>query len=250
MRKIKPSLFSVRSICYAALILLIILPSAMSAYLDRSPIGSAEAEKLLKAGNERFASGLHKVTEWSRERVELSNGQKPFATVLSCSDSRVPPEIVFDQSLGKVFIVRAAGNVVDPITLGSIEYGVDLYSNLLLVLGHDKCGAVDALLKNKVVDEITPNTSSKGELDNLKKLLELIKPAVEKVERENPRRPREKLLALSIAENVRLQMQQAYCQSQTLRRLINERTVRMIGGIYHFDTGRVEILSDLPIVCR
>ena len=217
---------------------------------DRSPIDPAEAENLLKEGNERFASGLHKVTEWSRERVELSDGQKPFATILCCSDSRVPPEIVFDQSLGKVFIARAAGNVIDAITLGSIEYGVNLYSNLLLVLGHDKCGAVDALLKRKVVNEIKLDTSSKEELENLKKLLELIKPAVDKVEAENPGKPREKLLALSIAENVRLQMQQAYCQSQTLRRLINERTVKMIGGIYHFDTGRVEILGDSPIICR
>lgn len=103
---------------------------------------SQESLTKLIDGNKRFMSGeLAKKDIGENRRQELTKGQQPFATVLSCSDSRVAPEIIFDQGLGDIFIVRVAGNVVEPTTLGSIEYGVEhLHAPLLVILGHESCG--------------------------------------------------------------------------------------------------------------
>ncbi|MBP5796934.1 MAG: carbonic anhydrase [Bacteroidales bacterium] len=108
--------------------------------------GTHQALKLLKEGNARFVSGhLAPKDHYAEDRLKLSEGQHPFAAVLCCSDSRVAPEILFDQQLGDVFVIRNAGNVVDEDVLGSIEYAVEhLESPLVLVLGHSSCGAVTA----------------------------------------------------------------------------------------------------------
>src|SRR4030043_1796798 len=115
--------------------------------------GSAGDEALQKLmdGNKRFVSGkLVKKDLGDTKRKELLKGQKPFATVITCSDSRVPPELLFDQGLGDIFIIRVAGNVVDPLELGRIEYGVEhLNAPLLFILGHSKCGAVTATIDAK-----------------------------------------------------------------------------------------------------
>jgi carbonic anhydrase len=239
MRRKKSSLFSNRSICYAALALLMIMPSALSAYSDRSPIPWQQAKDLLEKGNARFMDGLHKVTEWSRERIALKDYQQPFAVVLSCSDSRVPPEIVFDQSLGKIFVIRVAGNVAEPFTTGSIEYGAMLYSNLIVVMGHDKCGAVDAVVCQRR-PQLCRDSGSEEPPPNLRALLRLIEPAVDKVLREHPSEPRENLVARSVKENVCHQMKQLLSTSPKLRDLTGPNgPVRMIGGVYSFDSGRV-----------
>jgi carbonic anhydrase len=109
-------------------------------------LNTQDALKKLIAGNVRFSSGQMANPDISPERrAQLVKGQSPFAVIVSCSDSRVPPELLFNQGLGDLFVVRTAGNIVDPITLGSLEYAVDhLHSSLVVVLGHDKCGAVKA----------------------------------------------------------------------------------------------------------
>ncbi len=109
------------------------------------------ALKLLKDGNDRFAQDkLAPRNLGAERRAVLAKGQKPFAVVLACADSRVPPELIFDQGLGDLFVLRVAGNLTDPLILGSIEYAVEhLHSPLVVVLGHEKCGAVDAALTKK-----------------------------------------------------------------------------------------------------
>src|SRR5438445_9648950 len=119
------------------------------AHPDQPSVAPAEAISKLKEGNERYTSGnLQHPDQSTDRRAVLAKTQHPFATVLSCSDSRVPPEIIFDQGLGDLFIVRVAGNVINDEGLGSIEYSVDhLGTRLILVLGHQSCGAVDAAMK-------------------------------------------------------------------------------------------------------
>ena len=117
--------------------------------MEVSQLDTQTALKELIAGNARFTSGqmTHQHMGPAR-RAELVKGQKPFAVILTCADSRVPPEVLFDQGLGDIFVVRNAGNVVDPVSLGSIEYAVDhLHCPLVVVLGHDKCGAIGAAVE-------------------------------------------------------------------------------------------------------
>jgi carbonic anhydrase len=126
------------------------------------------ALQMLKDGNERYLKGtLIEKTDYKEERAALVSGQKPFAVILTCSDSRVAPEIFFDQKLGDIFVIRNAGNIADKTVLGSIEYAVEhLKSRLVVVCGHGKCGAVTA-------------ACSDGELPpNIKHIVEHIKPAV------------------------------------------------------------------------
>ena len=129
-----------------------------------------EAKQLLIEGNQRFATGklLSKDLSSARRRELMENGQHPFAVIVSCSDSRVPPELLFDQALGDLFVVRVAGNVVSPVELGSIEYAVDhLKTPLVVVLGHEACGAVTAAVQG-------------GETHgSISSIIEKIKPAVD-----------------------------------------------------------------------
>ena len=120
--------------------------AADSGHPEQPTVAPAEAISKLKEGNGRYAGGnLQHPGQTTERRAELAKSQYPFATIVSCSDSRVPPEIVFDQGLGDLFVVRVAGNVVDDHALGSIEYSVDhLGVRLIVVLGHQSCGAVQA----------------------------------------------------------------------------------------------------------
>ena len=134
--------------CFVAAALLFSGLLPFSASSQKALASEEDTLARLMNGNARFVKGQHRPANYKRERAELTKGQRPYAIVLSCSDSRVPPEIVFDESLGKLFVVRVAGNVVDPIALGSIEYAAEhLHSKLLFVLGHESCGAVKATVE-------------------------------------------------------------------------------------------------------
>src|SRR5437588_10797425 len=137
------------------------------AHSDQPAVAPAEAISKLKEGNGRYTSGnLQHPGQTTERRTELSKSQHPFAVIVSCSDSRVPPEIVFDQGLGDLFIFRVAGNVIDDHGLGSIEYSVDhLGTRLILVLGHQSCGAVKAAketiaAKSKAPGHIQPRVTA------------------------------------------------------------------------------------------
>jgi carbonic anhydrase len=181
----------------------------------------------LKEGNERYVKSTtvcHQ--DWAPKRTALVAGQKPFAIILSCSDSRVPPEIIFDQTLGHLFVVRVAGNIVDDFAIGSIEYGVSvLGASLILVLGHSNCGAVDAALKGMRFD------------NHIQEIIEEIEPAIEAVKKGSGN-----ALEQAIKENVR-QIQEKLKSSQPLlSQLFRDKKLAIEGGYYHLDTGRVEFL--------
>ncbi len=138
--------------------------SSSNQVFERNEVkNSEEAIDLLKKGNERFVNNSLLNDNFSQEKKEdlLSNGQHPYAVILSCSDSRVPPELIFDQGLGDLFIIRNAGNVLDEVTLGSVEYGAEhLNIPLIVVLGHENCGAVKAAVESKDEDKLEGNIAS------------------------------------------------------------------------------------------
>lgn len=155
--------------------------------------------------------------------------------MLACSDSRVAPEIVFDESLGKLFIIRVAGHVADPVVLGSIEYAVEhLHTRLLLVLGHEGCGAVKATLAG---GEVPRNISS---------LVARISPAAEKAR--SWKLGEAALFKAAIKENVRYQMQMALYESDVLTHEVHDKKLKIVGGIYNLDSGLVEMVPSSMIV--
>jgi carbonic anhydrase len=196
--------------------------------------GAKESLAKLKAGNELFVSGQLHTTEYLAEtRKKLEGGQHPFATILCCSDSRVPVEIIFDQTLGDLFVVRVAGNVVSTEVLGSIEYAaLHLKAPLLLVMGHQRCGAVDAALE-----------SIKGhanEPPNITALLNLIEPGLKGLDMSQPA---EKLLAAGVDANVHWSVKQLR-ESPEIKAMLDRKTLGIVGGVYQFDSGRVKFLEE------
>jgi carbonic anhydrase len=184
-------------------------------------------QKLIE-GNKRFASSQPNHPNSDLGRIsEVAKGQDPFAVVVSCSDSRVPPEIIFDQGLGDLFVIRTAGEVIDDIALASIEYAVEhLDVNLIVVLGHQKCGAVDAAVKG---GELPPH---------LDKLVNTIKPAVEKAkEREGD------LLDNSVHENIRRVVSELSLSKPILEEFVHEHKLTVVGAYYDLEKGTVEFLE-------
>jgi len=188
-----------------------------------------EALFQLRDGNDRFVNNRFKPRDYVRERKEQIQGQHPYAIILTCSDSRVPPEILFDESLGKLFVLRVAGNVLDPVLLGTIEYAAEhLHVGLLVVLGHESCGAVKAAVEGGEV---------KG---NLAQLVKKISPAVERAKRKNL--DGNGAMAEAVQENIRQQMEITMSDSLLLRELIEEQKLWIVGGVYSLQTGKVSWL--------
>lgn len=189
----------------------------------------------LKRGNQRFVKGKPRARHLISERKALAEGQAPYAIILCCSDSRVSPEIIFDESLGRLFVVRVAGNVADPVDLGSIEYAAQhLHARLLVVVGHESCGAVKATLDG---GETPPNIHA---------IVEKISPAVEKARHRQGNNGT--ILNAAIEENVRQQMNNALQQSAVLRQLVERRELRVAGGVYNLHTGKVAYLPEAATV--
>jgi carbonic anhydrase len=190
-------------------------------------VAADEALARLKAGNARFVTGALKGAPVDAERrAALVAGQSPFAIVLSCADSRVPPEFVFDAGLGELFVVRTAGEVTDRAVLASIEYAAEhLHTALLLVLGHESCGAVKAAAGSPG-HEAGPN---------LEYLVKQIRPAVDRAQ---PLPEAERLRA-AILSNVEVVINEALVASQTLSRLVQAGTLQVVGGYYELASGRV-----------
>jgi carbonic anhydrase len=190
--------------------------------------GADEAMQRLKDGNERFAQGkaTHQHQQADR-RAEVAKGQKPLAVIVCCSDSRVGPEIIFDQGLGDIFVVRTAGNVVDDVGLGSIEYAVEHFGTpLLVVLGHNRCGAVSAAV-------------SGGEVHgHVRAVVEAIRPALETV-RGRPGDPVEN----AVRANVRATVKRLEGAAPVLPARIKAGKLKIVGACYNLDTGRVEVVK-------
>jgi carbonic anhydrase len=185
----------------------------------------------LLAGNKRYVTGENIHHDFGPERPALAESQHPFAIILGCADSRVSPELAFDQTRGRLFVVRLAGNFVDDNGLASIEYGASvLGATLIMVLGHDQCGAIKA-----AVDVVTKNTQLPGHLPNL---IEHLKAPVEKAQKEGG-----SLLDNAIRENVLLNVETLRNSKPVISDLIKENRLRVVGGLYELGTGRVEVLT-------
>jgi len=183
-----------------------------------------QAYALLKEGNERAVKGDSWGKKTSPElRKQLAGGQKPFAVVLGCADSRTAPEIIFDQPLGSLFVCRVAGNVTDPEVTGSIEYAVEvLHCPLIVVIGHSECGAVKAAL------------SGKGAPGNLGVLIKRVHPGIGLPADEKQK------LSSGIANNVAYQANLLTSTSPVLRKAVRSGKVQIIPGVYSLETGKVD----------
>ncbi|BAZ01537.1 carbonic anhydrase [Tolypothrix tenuis PCC 7101] len=201
-------------------------PERVSAQ-DKKEITPDAALKELLDGNDRFVKAKKRNPHQSLKRLqEVAKGQNPFASILGCADSRVPSEIVFDQGLGDLFVCRVAGNIATPEETGSLEFGsLVLGSKLILVLGHERCGAVDATIKGAAVP---------GEIGSL---LAAIKPGVE----QSQGKPGDKLENACKA-NVLVQIEKLK-SSPVLAGLIKENKLKIVGGYYDLDTGKVSLVS-------
>lgn len=198
--------------------------------VEKPKVNYRELLDRLQKGNRRYVEGKPFSKDFVRQRPELAKDQQPYAIVLTCSDSRVPPEFIFDESLGQLFVVRTAGNIVDSVVLGSIEYAAEhLHASLLLVLGHEACGAVKATIAG---GEVPPNIGS---------LVWRIQPGVDRVKATHPKE--EKLAGACVEENVREQMKQAVAQSHVLIEMVEKEELYIVGGVYDLATGTVELLT-------
>ena len=203
--------------------------AADPAHSDQPSVAPAEAISKLKEGNGRYTSGNPQHPGQTTERrTELAKTQHPFAGIVSCSDSRVPPEIIFDQGLGDLFIVRVAGNVINDEGLGSIEYTVDhLGTRLILVLGHQRCGAVDAARETIAAKGKAPG--------HIQSLVTAIKPAVEATAKDD--------LETTVKANVKNVVQALRSSTPILKAKVDSGEIQVIGGYYSLDTGAVTFLD-------
>jgi carbonic anhydrase len=184
----------------------------------------------LKAGNQRYATGTNLHHDYGPERAELTLSQHPFAIVLSCADSRVSPELAFDQSRGRLFVIRLAGNFVDDNGLASAEYGAAvLGASLIVVLGHSECGAIKA-----TIDVITKNAKLPG---HLPKLVSYLKPPVEQALKQGGS------VDAAIRQNVATNVEKLKTAGPVIAPLVEEKKVEVVGALYDLRTGRVEFLS-------
>ncbi|HNW34241.1 MAG TPA: carbonic anhydrase [Candidatus Ozemobacteraceae bacterium] len=208
------------------LMMLISFGMPVTAAEQHSAASSTEILQRLIDGNKRYidAKATHP-DQSSQRRTELAQGQHPFAVIVCCSDSRLPPEIIFDQGLGDLFVIRLAGNVLDDAALGSIEYAVEhLGVKLVMVLGHERCGAVEATIKG-------------GEAPgHIGSLVKAIQPAVDKVKNQ----PGD-LTDNVVRENINMVVQQVKSSEPILSELTKSGAVSVIGARYDLDDGVVEI---------
>ena len=231
--------------------------AADPAYPDQPIVSPAEAMSRLKEGNSRFTAGnsqhphesagerkymaanslenagmisLGMTSEQAaKRRAELIKSQHPFAIILSCSDSRVPPEIVFDEGLGDLFVVRVAGNIIDDHALGSIEYGVDILgARLIVVLGHQSCGAVDSAMKIIAAKGKAPG--------HIQSLVKAIKPVVDSTPKGD--------LETTTKANAKHVVDALRSSTPILKARVDSGDVQVIGGYYTLDTGAVTFLDE------
>ncbi|OGP69613.1 MAG: carbonic anhydrase [Deltaproteobacteria bacterium RBG_13_60_28] len=192
---------------------------------------------MLKDGNARYVAGKPQYPHQNKERRVLTatKGQAPFATILSCSDSRAPVELIFDQGLGDLFVVRVAGNVAGVDEIASMEYaGEHLHTPLLVVLGHTKCGAVTAVVENAKLHGSLPSLAAK------------IKPAVFKTRAAHRDLRGDALIAAAIKANVQQAMADLFAKSRIIKDLVKAGKLQVLGALYDLESGKVEWLGPQP----
>lgn len=195
-----------------------------------------DAIRILKEGNARYVAGQSTHTNQGQDRrTETVKGEHPIATIIGCSDSRAPLEVLFDQGVGDIFVIRVAGNLAGPDELGTVEYGVGhLGTPVLLVLGHTSCGAVKAAVQNAKVH------------GHISTLINQIKPAVAKAKAGTPTAQGDELLNKSIKSNVWLTMENILRKSEEVSEKVKKGRLLLLGGIYDLNTGAVTWLGSHP----
>jgi carbonic anhydrase len=202
-------------------------------------IPAQEALERLKEGNRRFVANTRAADHLANpaRRAQLTSGQEPFAIILGCSDSRVPAEIVFDQGLGDLFVIRVAGNIVAPSQIGSIEFAAERFgTRLVVVLGHSQCGAILATL-----DELRVPTQNQSR--NLRAIVDRVRPAVEGLLGTDLQNDPDALVREAVRANVRASVDQLRHGSDILEQLIQRQALMVVGAEYSLETGEVEILA-------
>lgn len=200
-----------------------------------------EALDRLREGNRRFVADKSNAgTSVQERRREVVDGQEPFAIILGCSDSRVPAEMVFDQGLGDLFVIRVAGNIVAPSQIGSVEFAAERYrTKLVVVLGHSQCGAILATLEELKRPNGIPSR-------NLKSIVDRIRPSVETLLDTGLKHDHEALVHQSVRANIRASANHLRHGSELLENLIQNEGLVVVGAEYSLETGTVEFFDGLP----
>jgi carbonic anhydrase len=202
-------------------------------------ISAHDALERLRAGNRRFVAGAHarEAGNGPARRSQLATTQEPFAIVLGCSDSRVPAEIVFDQGLGDLFVIRVAGNIVAPSQVGSVEFAATRFgTRLVVVLGHSRCGAVLATL-----EELQRPTEKQSR--NLRSIVDRVRPSVEELLRTDLRDDLDTLVQHAVRANVRASVNQLRHGSEILEQMLQREGLLVVGAEYSLETGEVEFFD-------
>jgi carbonic anhydrase len=204
-------------------------------------INAVEALTRLREGNRRFVTGQSSTAALSRSaREALVAGQEPFAIILGCSDSRVPAELVFDQSFGDLFVIRVAGNIVAPSQVGSVEFAASRFgTRLVVVMGHSQCGAITATL-----EELQGRATSQSR--NLRSIVERVRPSVETLLNGRRDIDPDALIRGAVRANVRASVNHLRHGSELLERLIQEIGLLVVGAEYSLETGVVDFFENIP----
>lgn len=198
-------------------------------------IPAREALERLRAGNRRFVAAIAEGdASPPRPPVDLSRNQQPFAIVLGCSDSRVPAEIVFDQGLGDLFVIRVAGNIVAPSQIGSVEFAASRFgTRLVVVLGHSQCGAIEATL-----EELQQPSASRSR--NLRSIVDRVRPSIEGLLSTDLKVDRDALIRLAVRANVGVSVSHLRHGSEILEQLSQREGLMVVGAEYSLETGVVD----------
>jgi carbonic anhydrase len=204
-------------------------------------LSASQAVERLLQGNHRFVSGAPKRCMFTNNtyRKAVIAGQEPFAVILGCSDSRVPVELVFDQAIGDLFVIRVAGNIVTPANIGSIEYAVNILgTRLVMVLGHCNCGAVQSTLDafEQPTKDLSPNIQS---------LIDYIRPSIEPIWEQHKNQSRDTMIEQAVRANIRASAHEIQQGSQIVKDRIKNDTLLIVGAEYSLETGVVEIFENL-----
>ena len=205
-------------------------------------ISALEALKRLREGNQRYASDVRGSDAFftKQRRSELVSTQEPFAIILGCSDSRVPAEIVFDQGLGDLFVIRVAGNIVAPSQVGSVEFAAErFHTRLVVVLGHSQCGAIVATL-----EELRRPTENQSR--NLQSIVDRVRPSVEALLETDLRHDSDALIERAVRLNIRASANHLRHGSRVLEQLIRDDGLLVVGAEYSLETGVVEFFDGVP----
>jgi len=205
-------------------------------------VPARDALQRLREGNLRFAANVRGSDAFvsHTRRVELASGQQPFAIILGCSDSRVPAEIVFDQGLGDLFVIRVAGNIVAPSQVGSVEFAAARYSTrLVVVLGHSQCGAILATL-----EELRAPTGNQSR--NLQSIVDRVRPSVEGVFAGKVGPDSDALVQQAVRANIRASVDHLRHGSRVLEELIQDQGLLVVGAEYALETGVVDFFDLAP----